>query len=52
MPTWLQLANIAWFRMALIHEPDATKRRELEAKLSRIEAEANSRLFGAPAARG
>ena len=47
---WLQIANIAWFRMALVNEPNAAKRRELERKLAEVEAEARSELFDGPVA--
>ncbi len=50
MPAWLKMANLAWFRMALINEPDASRRRELEEKLAAAEAEARSELYGPPAA--
>jgi hypothetical protein len=51
MPAWLKMANIAWFRMALVNEPNGAKRRELEEKLAEVEADVKTELFGsAPAA--
>jgi len=52
MPAWLKMANIAWFRMALVNEPNADRRLELELKLAEAEAEVNSELFGETAVQG
>jgi hypothetical protein len=50
MPAWLKMANIAWFRMALVNEPSGEKRRALEEKLAAVEAEVKTALFEPPAA--
>lgn len=45
MPAWLKMANIAWFRMALVNEPNVARRSELEKKLAEAEADARADLF-------
>ena len=39
MEALLNYANFAWFRLALASETDETKRRDLEEKLAKAEAE-------------
>lgn len=50
MNEWVRRANFAWFRLMLLDEPSDTKRRDLEEKLAKAEAEYEASLFGDGAA--
>lgn len=50
MNEWVKRANFAWFRLMLQDEPSEARRRDLEEKLARAEAEYEASLFGDGAA--